>query len=627
MRATTRAKSLLNARKPKARTTRKPGVQRAKPATRSARKPSPRVSKPRIASVNPATGQVLQIFEPYSEREIETRLQRATEAVERQRHSSFEQRAQAMERAADILETESSDLALIMTREMGKPVRAAVEEAKKCALACRYYAANAARFLAKEETSAQTAHCFVRFEPLGAVLAIMPWNFPFWQVFRFAAPALMAGNVGLLKHASNVPQCALAIEDIFQRAGFPEGAFQALLIGSEQVGRLIEDSRVRAVTLTGSVGAGSSVASAAGKQIKKTVLELGGSDPFIVMPSADLEAAARMAVRARTINNGQSCIAAKRFIIDRRIAPEFEREFIQRMASLKVGDPMDEGTDIGPLATPDVLKDLAAQVDKTVRMGFSFKWNMGWMHDTLEYFRRDPIHRRYHQNDLTFAMLYHHHENFILPLSHDEVVHGKSSLLGRMPGDDWRRFANLRALLGYQWTFPGKMLLFMGGELGQSSEWNANGEADWRLLEAGPYHKGLQRFVQDLNRLYAEEKALWRADYDPAGFYWIDTSDHANSILSFCRQDAEGRSQLVAILNLTPVVRQKYRVGLPSSGNWREVLNSDAAVYGGSNVGNLGGVTTSDYKCHGQPCSAEFTLPPLSIMVFKPAPPPGTLLR
>ncbi len=369
MRATTRAKSLLNARKPKARTTRKPGVQRAKPATRSARKPSPRVSKPRIASVNPATGQVLQIFEPYSEREIETRLQRATEAVERQRHSSFEQRAQAMERAADILETESSDLALIMTREMGKPVRAAVEEAKKCALACRYYAANAARFLAKEETSAQTAHCFVRFEPLGAVLAIMPWNFPFWQVFRFAAPALMAGNVGLLKHASNVPQCALAIEDIFQRAGFPEGAFQALLIGSEQVGRLIEDSRVRAVTLTGSVGAGSSVASAAGKQIKKTVLELGGSDPFIVMPSADLEAAARMAVRARTINNGQSCIAAKRFIIDRRIAPEFEREFIQRMASLKVGDPMDEGTDIGPLATPDVLKDLAAQVDKTVRMG------------------------------------------------------------------------------------------------------------------------------------------------------------------------------------------------------------------------------------------------------------------
>jgi 1,4-alpha-glucan branching enzyme len=251
-------------------------------------------------------------------------------------------------------------------------------------------------------------------------------------------------------------------------------------------------------------------------------------------------------------------------------------------------------------------------------LGFSFKWNMGWMHDTLEYFRRDPIYRQYHQNDLTFAMLYHYHENFILPLSHDEVVHGKSSLLGRMPGDDWRRFANLRVLLGYQWVFPGKMLLFMGGEFGQSAEWDANGEVDWRLLEAGPYHKGLQRFVRDLNTLYRAESALWQADYDPAGFRWIDTSDHANSVLSFFRQDSEGHSQLAAILNLTPVVRHRYRVGLPRPGKWREVLNSDSEVYGGSNVGNLGGVMAGDHKCHGQPWSAEFSLPPLSIIAFKP---------
>jgi 1,4-alpha-glucan branching enzyme len=251
-------------------------------------------------------------------------------------------------------------------------------------------------------------------------------------------------------------------------------------------------------------------------------------------------------------------------------------------------------------------------------LGFSFKWNMGWMHDTLNYFSRDPVYRKFHQNDLTFAMLYHHHENFILPLSHDEVVHGKGSLLGRMPGDDWQRFANLRTLLAYQWLFPGKPLLFMGGEIGQSSEWNANGEVEWWLLEAGPYHSGLQRFVADLNKLYLGEQGLWLGDYDPNGFYWIDCADHESSVLSFVRQDPERVSELAVILNLTPVPRYKYRIGLPRPGRWREVLNTDAAIYGGSNVGNLGGVISEDVNLHNQSYSAEMTLPPMSVIAFAP---------
>ena len=251
-------------------------------------------------------------------------------------------------------------------------------------------------------------------------------------------------------------------------------------------------------------------------------------------------------------------------------------------------------------------------------LGFSFKWNMGWMHDTLEYFKHDPVHRKYHQHDLTFAMLYHYHENFILPLSHDEVVHGKRSLLGRMPGDDWQRFANLRVLLGYEWMFPGKKLLFMGGEIGQSSEWNANAQVEWSLLEAGPYHKGLQQFVKDLNQLYLAEPGLWQADYDQGGFVWIDASDNQQSVMSFIRQEPERTSEVVVILNLTPMPRLKYRIGMPRPGKWLEVLNSDAAVYGGSNVGNLGGVVAEDQDCHNQSYSAEFTLPPLSIIAFKP---------
>jgi len=252
-------------------------------------------------------------------------------------------------------------------------------------------------------------------------------------------------------------------------------------------------------------------------------------------------------------------------------------------------------------------------------LGFSFKWNMGWMHDTLGYFRRDSVYRKYHQNDLTFAMLYHHHENFILPLSHDEVVHGKASLIGRMPGDDWQQFANLRALLAYQWLFPGKKLLFMGGEFGQRAEWNENGQLDWWLLDAGPFHRGLQKFVEDLNKLYRASPSLWQGDYDHAGFFWIDCTDRENSVLSFIRQTAEGAHPVALVLNLTPVPREKYRIGLPRAGHWRELLNSNAGIYGGSNHGNLGGVHAGDFPCHNQPYSAEFYLPPLSASVFQPA--------
>ena len=250
-------------------------------------------------------------------------------------------------------------------------------------------------------------------------------------------------------------------------------------------------------------------------------------------------------------------------------------------------------------------------------LGFTFKWNMGWMHDTLGYFKREPVHRKYHQNDLTFAMLYHYHENFVLPLSHDEVVHGKCSLLGRMPGDDWQRFANLRCLLAYQWLFPGKKLLFMGCEIGQSSVWNENGQLDWWLLQAGPHHAGTQKFVEDLNRLYKRSPALWQADYEGAGFQWIDCSDRDNSVLSFLRQTADGKNQTVVILNLTPLPRPGYRLGVPKAGQWKEVLNSDAAIYAGSNHGNAGGVTSQPHPSHGHQHSAEFFLPPLSVTVFQ----------
>jgi len=252
-------------------------------------------------------------------------------------------------------------------------------------------------------------------------------------------------------------------------------------------------------------------------------------------------------------------------------------------------------------------------------LGFTFKWNMGWMHDTLGYFKREPVHRKYHQNDLTFAMLYHHNENFVLPLSHDEVVHGKLSLIGRMPGDDWQKFANLRTLLAYQWLFPGKKLLFMGAEIGQRAEWNENAQLDWWLLDAGPFHRGLQKFVEDLNKVYAASPALWQGDYDHGGFTWIDCEDRENSVLSFLRQTSDGKNHTVVILNLTPVPRPNYRVGVPHAGKWQEVLNSDAGLYAGSNSGNHGGVTAENIPVHKQAASAEFFLPPLSVVVFQAA--------
>lgn len=274
-----------------------------------------------------------------------------------------------MLQAAEILENEKARFAEVITAEMGKPVRAARDEAAKCATACRYYAETAEKTLADEVVASNASRSYILFQPLGPVLAIMPWNFPFWQVFRFAAPALMAGNVVLLKHSPNVPQCALSIEDIFRRAGFPPGVFQSLLIEVEQVAGVINDSRVAAVTLTGSVRAGSQVAAESGQRIKKTVLELGGSDPFIVMPSADMKQAVATAVKARTVNNGQSCIAAKRFIVVDTVYDEFERRFVQQMNALRIGDPLDEATEIGPLAAPYILENLERQVNELVAAG------------------------------------------------------------------------------------------------------------------------------------------------------------------------------------------------------------------------------------------------------------------
>jgi succinate-semialdehyde dehydrogenase/glutarate-semialdehyde dehydrogenase len=322
-----------------------------------------------IATIDPATGKTTQTFEPLTAGQLEERLQLAADAYRQHRRTTFADRAGKMLRAAEILEQEKETFGRIMVAEMGKTLKSAMEEASKSAWGCRYYAENAERFLADETVATSASRSVIAHQPIGPVLAIMPWNFPFWQVFRFAAPAIMAGNVGLLKHASNVPQCALAIEDIFHRAGFAAGVFQTLLIETEMVKSVIEDRRVAAVTLTGSNAAGSQVAATAGKAIKKTVLELGGSDPFIVMPSADLELAAQTAVKARVINNGQSCIAAKRFIVAEPIADEFERRFVAGMERLVVGDPLDARTDVGPLATESQVRTIGEQVDQSVQAG------------------------------------------------------------------------------------------------------------------------------------------------------------------------------------------------------------------------------------------------------------------
>jgi succinate-semialdehyde dehydrogenase/glutarate-semialdehyde dehydrogenase len=322
-----------------------------------------------IASINPATGEKLKEFPALDDGEIEKRLERAERAFVHYRRRSFAERAELLTAAASLLEQEKDKLARTITLEMGKLFRAAQDEIAKCARVCHFYAENAERFLEDEAAQTNAARSYVRYQALGPVLAIMPWNFPFWQVFRFAAPTLMAGNVGLLKHAANVPQCALAIENVLCRAGFGEGVFQTLLIEAKRVEKLIVDPRIKAVTLTGSERAGSEVGSIAARHIKKSVLELGGSDAFIVMPSADFKEALSTAIKARTINTGQSCIAAKRFFVADKVYDKFLEQFVERMRALKIGDPFDETTEIGPLATEQILKGVDEQVQKSIAAG------------------------------------------------------------------------------------------------------------------------------------------------------------------------------------------------------------------------------------------------------------------
>ncbi|HEX3376523.1 MAG TPA: NAD-dependent succinate-semialdehyde dehydrogenase [Candidatus Acidoferrales bacterium] len=322
-----------------------------------------------IATINPATGQTVKTFEELTNAQVDAKIQRAVDAFPKFRKLTFADRGKMMLRAAELLESEKNTLAKLMTLEMGKTLRSAVDEAVKCAWVCRYYAENAEKFLADEVVETPASRSFIRYQPMGAVLVIMPWNYPFWQAFRFIAPGLMAGNVGLLKHASNVPQCAMKIEELLLSAGVPDGVFQTLLIGSGAVDRVLADPRIAAATLTGSEGAGVKVGAGAAQRIKKVVLELGGSDPYIVMPSANLDEAIATGVKARVANNGQSCIAAKRFIVHEQIADKFQEAFVAQMKALKVGDPFDEKTDVGPLANAEAVKSLDADVQSTIKAG------------------------------------------------------------------------------------------------------------------------------------------------------------------------------------------------------------------------------------------------------------------
>ena len=322
-----------------------------------------------IQSLNPATGKLIRSFDALTTEALHAKLAIAAHAAKTYPRESLDQRIFWMRRLAALLDADTEELAALMTSEMGKTLVSARAEVSKCAAACRYYAENAARILAPEHIATDNAQSYVRYDPIGVILAVMPWNFPLWQVFRFVAPALMAGNVGLLKHASNVPQCALAIEALVRRAGFPRGSFQTLLIEAREVEGLLSDDRVAAVTVTGSEAAGRAIAAQAGWLIKKTVLELGGSDPFIVLPSANLDEAVPNAIKARCINNGQSCIAAKRFIVHEDIYDEFERRFVAGMADLRVGDPTLDATEIGPLATPQIIDEVLAQIGRAKAAG------------------------------------------------------------------------------------------------------------------------------------------------------------------------------------------------------------------------------------------------------------------
>lgn len=359
-----------------------------------------------IVTVNPATGETVETFEAVPEAELDERLEHAATAFASYRATSFAERARWLVAAADVLDDEADEVARMMTTEMGKTLVAARAEVHKCARSCRFYAQHARRLLADEPVDPApvgAVRAVVRYQPLGPVLAVMPWNFPLWQAMRFAAPALMAGNVGLLKHASNVPRTALFLEDLFRRAGFPPGAFQTLLIGSDRVERVLRDGRVRAATITGSSAAGRAVAAVAGDEVKLTVLELGGSDPFVVLPSADLDEAAHVGVIARCQNNGQSCIAAKRFIVHDDVAEEFERRFVAHLAALTVGDPMDEGTDVGPLATEqgraDVERLVADAVDNGARVLYGGRRieGPGWFYTPTAVAGVTPAMRMFHE--------------------------------------------------------------------------------------------------------------------------------------------------------------------------------------------------------------------------------------
>ena len=340
-----------------------------------------------IISQSPATGEVFEKFTELTTEEIEQKLVLARTAFVSWCQTTLEQRAELMKKVAVKLREQKKELAIIMAQEMGKVLKAGEAEVEKCALVCEYYADNAAKFLAPDMIATEAKESFARFDPLGAVLAVMPWNFPFWQVFRFAAPALMAGNVGLLKHASNVPRCALKMEEIFVSCGFPVGVFQTLLIGSGAVEKIVLDDRIAAVTLTGSEFAGSQVAAAAGKALKKCVLELGGSDPFIVLSDADVPGAIKAAVTARMQNNvGQSCIASKRFIVEESVAAEFTAGMVKEFSAFKVGDPMAADTNVGPLVNESALKEIDAQVQRTLAMGAKLEFGGSRVGDTGSFY-------------------------------------------------------------------------------------------------------------------------------------------------------------------------------------------------------------------------------------------------
>ena len=320
-------------------------------------------------SINPANGKLIRNYKEYSSTQVNNKINQTHKAWQGWKETPFNKRSGYMNMAADVLRKRKNELARLMALEMGKPLKAGIAEVEKCADVCEYYAANAARFLEDELVKTDASKSFVTFQPLGVVLAIMPWNFPFWQLFRFLAPALMAGNCGLLKHASNVPGCALAIESIIKEAGFPAHVFQILLVGSNEIDGILENKKISAVTLTGSTAAGKKVAEKAGSLLKKTVLELGGSDPYIILEDADLELAAETCVNSRLINSGQSCISAKRFIVVKKVEKEFLELFTKKMASKKIGDPLNEHTDVGPQARKDLRDDLHKQVIKSISQG------------------------------------------------------------------------------------------------------------------------------------------------------------------------------------------------------------------------------------------------------------------